>query len=152
MMLAVEELPSWCAALPVVNAALNALSGVLLVAGLLVIRRGQRDLHRNIMLAAFVVSVLFLGCYLVYHAGLHHYTGSHGKPFSGTGALRGLYFAILISHVILAIAVPPLALTTIWRGLREDWDRHRRIAKITFPIWLYVSVTGVVIYAMLYHL
>jgi uncharacterized membrane protein YozB (DUF420 family) len=103
------------------------------------------------MLFAFGTSVAFLGCYLTYHFALSHYTGTHGKPFEGTGGARMVYYTILISHVILAAAVPMLALLTISRGLKEQWPAHRRIARITFPIWLYVSVTGVIIYGMLYH-
>ncbi len=148
----VAELPGWVAALPAVNASLNGLSTLLLVVGLLLIKKGRRIAHRNVMLAAFGVSVVFLGCYLTYHQGLHHYTGTHGKEFAGTGAVRYLYFAILISHVLLAAVVPVLAVMTIYRGLKADWERHRKIAKLTFPIWLYVSITGVVIYLMLYHL
>lgn len=146
------ELPDWLAALPMVNASLNGLSTVLLIVGMLLIRNGQRNAHRNVMLSAFAVSIVFLVCYLVYHQGLHHFTGTHGKSFGGTGALRAAYLTILISHVVLAAVVPILAVVTIVRGLKADWERHRRIAKITFPIWLYVSITGVVIYFMLYHL
>ncbi len=153
MMLAdATELPGWLAALPAVNASLNGLSTLLLILGLWLVKAGQKTAHRNVMLGAFAVSVIFLGCYLTYHQGLHHYTGEHGKAFSGTGAIRFLYLAILISHVVLAAVVPVLAIITIVRGLKADWERHRRIAKLTFPIWLYVSITGVVIYLMLYHL
>ena len=144
-------LPGWCAVLPAVNASLNMLATILLVIGWRLIRAGKLQAHRNVMLSAFAVSVVFLACYLVYHAGLHHYTGTHGKKFEGVGAARVAYFSLLISHVLLATIVPVLAILTIVRGLRADWERHRRIAKITFPIWLYVSVTGVVIYLMLYH-
>lgn len=145
------DLPGWAAGLPSVNASLNALATILLVVGFVLVKRGRKTAHRNVMLAAFGTSVVFLVCYLVYHFALHHYTGTHGKSFSGTGAARAVYFVILISHVILAAVVPILAIVTIVRGLRADWVRHRRIAKITFPIWLYVSITGVVIYLMLYH-
>lgn len=151
-MVLAAELPDWLAALPMVNASLNALSTVLLIAGMVLIRKGRRNAHRNVMLSAFAVSVVFLGCYLTYHQGLHHYTGTHGKSFTGTGGLKAAYYSILISHVVLAAVVPILAIVTIVRGLKADWDRHRRIAKITFPVWLYVSITGVVIYLMLYHL
>jgi protein SCO1/2 len=147
----VAELPDWAAKLPTVNASLNALATALLVVGFVLVKRGRKTAHRNVMLAAFSTSVVFLGCYLVYHFALHHYTGTHGKSFPGSGVARGIYFAILISHVILAAIVPVLAIVTIVRGLQADWERHRRIAKITFPIWLYVSITGVVIYLMLYH-
>ena len=146
------QLPDWLAALPTVNASLNALAGVLLAVGIVLIKSGKRDAHRNVMLAAFVVSIVFLASYLTYHQGLHHYTGTHGKAFAGTGLLKWVYLSILISHVVLAAIVPVLAIITIVRGLKQDWERHRKIAKITFPIWLYVSITGVVIYAMLYNL
>jgi len=148
---AVTELPGWAAQLPAVNASLNGLATVLLVVGWTLIQRGHRTAHRNVMLGAFGTSVVFLGCYLVYHFALHHYTGTHGKAFPGTGAARMLYFGILISHVILAAIVPVLAVVTIVRGFQAKWQQHRQIAKITFPIWLYVSITGVVIYLMLYH-
>ncbi|MBI1314242.1 DUF420 domain-containing protein [bacterium] len=146
------ELPDWLAALPAVNASLNGLSTLLLLLGLWLVKSGRKIAHRNVMLSAFAVSVIFLGCYLTYHQGLHHYTGTHGKEFTGTGAVRYVYFGILVSHVVLAALVPVLAIITIVRGLKADWVRHRRIAKLTFPIWLYVSITGVVIYLMLYHL
>jgi len=145
------EMPGWLAALPAVNATLNTIATVLLILGWRLIKAGKRDAHRNVMLASFAVSVIFLICYLLYHDGLWRYTGLRGKPFLGTGFIRPVYYTLLISHVILAAAVPVLALMTIYRGLKADWPRHRRIARITFPIWLYVSITGVVIYAMLYH-
>lgn len=151
-MMIAAELPGWAAILPTVNASLNGLATVLLVLGFVLIRKGKRDAHRNVMLTSFGVSVVFLLCYLAYHAALHHYTGEHGKAFEGTGVIRAVYFSILISHVLLAAVVPILALMTIYRGLKANWPGHRKIAKITFPIWLYVSVTGVVIYLMLYHL
>ena len=132
--------------LPALNASLNAISGVLLVLGHALIRRGRIALHRACMLAAFVTSTLFLISYLVYHANV----GS--RPFPGHGLMRPLYFSILISHVSLAASILPLALITLSRGLRGDYDRHVRIARWTYPIWLYVSVTGVVIYLMLYQL
>ncbi len=132
--------------LPTVNAALNALATVLLVAGYVQIRRRHELAHRNLMLAAFGVSVLFLVCYVVYHA----LVGS--KPFEHAGLIRPVYYTILLTHVVLAAAVPVLAGVTIYLGLRDRRAAHRRLARWTFPIWLYVSVTGVVIYAMLYHL
>jgi uncharacterized membrane protein YozB (DUF420 family) len=132
--------------LPAVNATLNATSGVLLLVGYVQIRRRQIDAHRNAMLAAFGSSTLFLVSYLVYHAQ----AGS--RPFAGRGAMRVAYFAILISHVILAAAILPLAITTLTLGLRGQYDRHVRIAKWTFPIWMYVSVTGVIVYVMLYQM
>lgn len=145
------NLPDWLQALPLVNASLNALATVLLIVGFSLIKRGKRDAHRTVMLSAFAVSCVFLISYLTYHQGLHHYTGTHGKSFSGTGAAKVVYLTILISHVILAAIVPVLAIITIVRGFKQDWVRHKRIAKITFPVWLYVSITGVIIYGMLYH-
>jgi protein SCO1/2/putative membrane protein len=138
-------MPEWVSTLPTFNALLNALATVLLVTGLGLIKRGKRKAHERVMLAAFGVSVAFLASYLIYHAWL----GS--KPFAGTGPVRTVYFAILISHVVLAAIVPVLAVVTIYRGLKQQWERHKRIAKVTFPIWLYVSITGVIIYVMLYH-
>jgi putative membrane protein len=129
---------------PTLNASLNALATVLLVVGWVLIRRGHERAHRNTMLAAFGVSVLFLACYLVYH-GL---VGS--VPYQRTGPLRAVYYTILLSHVLLAACVPVLASLTIYWGLRDRRQRHRRLARWTLPIWLYVSVTGVVIYLMLY--
>jgi uncharacterized membrane protein YozB (DUF420 family) len=132
--------------LPTLNAVLNATSGVLLVAGYVAIRRRRITTHRALMLSACLVSALFLTSYLVYHA----HVGS--KPFPGTGWLRTVYFAILIPHVVLAALLLPLAGVTLRRGLaRRDRD-HRRIARVTFPIWLFVSVTGVAVYLMLYGL
>ena len=131
--------------LPTLNATLNGIAGMFLLAGFYFIRRGQIARHRASMLAAFAMSTLFMSSYLVYHANV----GS--VPFRGQGPIRTLYFAILISHIILAAVVPPLALVTLFRGLRRDDARHRRIAKITWPIWMYVSVTGVLVYLMLYQ-
>jgi uncharacterized membrane protein YozB (DUF420 family) len=131
--------------LPALNAGLNATAGVLLFAGWLMIRGGRITAHRRCMLAAFTASSLFLVSYVVYHAQ----AGS--RPFTGQGPARAVYFAILISHVVLAAAIVPLALVTLTRALRGDFARHRRIARWTFPIWMYVSVTGVVIYWMLYR-
>jgi putative membrane protein len=134
------------AELPLLNASLNATSGVLLVVGFMLIRRGHVRRHRAVMIAACVVSALFFTSYIIYHANI----GS--KPFEGRGPVRFLYFSILITHVIFAATVPPLALITLSRGLRSRFDRHRAIAQWTLPIWLYVSVTGVVVYLMLYQL
>ena len=129
--------------LPTVNASLNALSALLLVTGFVFIRRGEIARHRLCMLGALAVSALFLASYVTYHA--HH--GS--TPYPGTGWMRGLYFLVLVPHVLLAMTIVPLALVTVRRALREDFERHRKIARITFPIWIYVSVTGVVVYWML---
>lgn len=130
--------------LPTLNAALNLLATILLLAGYRFIRSGNVDAHRACMVGAFSTSVVFLGSYLIYHA----YAGS--VPFPGTGAPRVFYFTVLITHVVLAALVPWLAIVTLVRGWRMDRVRHRRIARWTFPIWMYVSVTGVVIYLMLY--
>jgi uncharacterized membrane protein YozB (DUF420 family) len=132
--------------LPAVNASLNALSTVFLTTGWILIRRRQIERHRLCMLSALATSVLFLTSYLVYHAKV----GS--VPFPGQGAVRTIYFTILITHVILAATIVPLALVTLSRALARRFDRHRRIARWTLPIWLYVSVTGVVIYLMLYQM
>jgi uncharacterized membrane protein YozB (DUF420 family) len=132
--------------LPALNAALNATSAVLLLTGYVMIRQGRREAHRRAMLAALATSSLFLTSYLVYHFNV----GS--VPFQGRGTVRTLYFTILISHTILAVTIVPLILVTLTRALRERWDPHRRIARLTLPLWGYVSVTGVVIYWMLYRL
>jgi uncharacterized membrane protein YozB (DUF420 family) len=131
--------------LPTVNAALNSLATLLLVAGWVFIRRGQWRAHRAAMIAAFAVSTLFLVCYLTYHALVGH------VPFTGQGAVRTVYFTILITHILLAVAVPVLAIAMFVLAVKGRWNAHRRLGKITMPIWLYVSVTGVVIYLMLYH-
>jgi uncharacterized membrane protein YozB (DUF420 family) len=140
----VPEIP--VASLPLVNATLNGIATVLLVAGYVLIRRGRRDAHRTVMLAAFATSVLFLISYLVYHA----HAGS--RPFTGQGPIRAVYFTILISHIILAALIPPLAAITLWRGYSGRFDRHVRIARWTLPLWLYVSVTGIAVYWMLYQM
>lgn len=132
-------------ALPAVNATLNALSGVLLLLGFILIRARRVEQHRLCMLAAFATSTLFLVCYLVYHAQV----GS--VRFTRQGFVRPLYFSILITHITLAAAVLPLALITLSRGLKKRFASHRTIARWTFPIWLYVSVTGVLVYVLLYQ-
>lgn len=132
--------------LPAVNATLNATSAILLTAGYVFIRSGRITPHKRCMLAALVTSTLFLISYVTYHAN----TGS--RPFPGTGPVRYVYFSILVTHVLLAITIVPLALITARRGLRAQYERHVRIARWTLPVWLYVSVTGVVIYLMLYRL
>ncbi|WLD15260.1 DUF420 domain-containing protein [Planctellipticum variicoloris] len=143
--------PDWVLMLPAVNASLNGVAAVLLLVGYWLIKTGRRDAHKRAMLAAFGTSVVFLICYLVYHAALHHYTGESGKKFPGTGVVRTVYLAILLSHILLAFTLVFLPLMTIYRAWKQQWERHRKIARITFPIWVYVSVTGVIIYLMLYH-
>jgi putative membrane protein len=135
--------------LATLNALLNAAATILLVAGYVLIKREREIAHRNVMLAAFGVSVAFLGSYLWYHTVV---MAGKSMPFLGTGAVRPAYYTILITHVILAATVPFLAAWNIWLGLTDQRLRHRRLARWTFPIWLYVSITGVVIYWMLYHL
>jgi uncharacterized membrane protein YozB (DUF420 family) len=134
------------AALPAVNAILNATTAVLLVIGYILIRCGHRQQHRRVMLTAFGTSALFLVSYLTYHA----HAGS--KHFPGVGGARTFYFTILLTHTVLAAAIVPLAIVTLSRGLSAKYDRHRRVARWTLPIWLYVSVTGVVVYWMLYQM
>jgi uncharacterized membrane protein YozB (DUF420 family) len=131
--------------LPAVNATLNATSAVLLVTGYRLIRQGRRQAHQRVMLTAFGVSILFLISYLVYHAQV----GSVRYPH--TGILRQVYLTILLTHTVLAVSVPVLAIITLRRALKERFDKHRRLARWTLPIWLYVSVTGVVVYLMLYQ-
>jgi putative membrane protein len=131
---------------PALNACLNSVSACLLIAGFIFIRRKNVFAHRICMGSAFIVSLLFLASYLYYH--YHH--GS--TPFSGQGAVRFIYFFILITHTVLAALVPFLAVRTIYLAVRERFDKHVKIARWTFPLWLYVSITGVVIYWMLYRL
>ncbi|MDE0166998.1 MAG: DUF420 domain-containing protein [Bryobacterales bacterium] len=132
--------------LPTVNACLNSISTLLLTAGYLFIRRGEVQRHRLAMAGAFVTSCVFLTSYLIYHSQ----AGS--VPFTKQGWVRPVYFAILISHIILAAAIVPLALVTLYHAWRERFDKHRRIARWTWPIWMYVSITGVAIYLMLYQM
>ena len=131
--------------LPAVNATLNAISGVLLVIAYVFIRKRQIERHRRTMIAAFVMSSLFLVCYVIYHAQV----GS--VRFTRQGIVRPIYFTILITHVTLAAVVLPMAIVTLSRGLKARYQQHRRIARWTFPIWLYVSVTGVLVYVLLYQ-
>lgn len=132
--------------LPALNATLNTISTVLLITGWVFIRRGERRKHKACMIAALITSALFLTSYVIYHAQV----GS--VPFTGTGWIRTVYFSVLIPHVILAAAVVPPILITVSRGLSAKYDKHRRIARWTLPVWLYVSVTGVIVYLMLYQM
>lgn len=131
--------------LPALNAALNSVCSMLLIVGFFLIRKKRIAAHRRVMLTAFGVSVAFMASYLIYHFQV----GS--VKFSGEGVWRAVYFAILFSHTVLAIAVPPLAVVTLFRGLSGRYESHRKIARWTLPIWLYVSVTGVLVYLMLYR-
>lgn len=132
--------------LPAVNATLNGVTAVLLCTGWILIRNRRIAAHRACMITAFCVSVVFLGCYLYYHAhaGLNR--------FGGQGWIRPVYFAILITHTALAVAIVPLVLVTLYRGLTAQYPKHKRIARWTLPLWLYVSVTGVIVYLLLYRL
>ena len=132
--------------LPAVNATLNATSAILLTSGYTLIRRKKIEYHKRVMIAAFCVSVVFLVCYLIYHSQV----GS--VRFRGTGPLRTAYLTILFTHTVLAATVPVLAIITLRRGLKRRDPKHRAIARWTLPIWLYVSVTGVVVYLMLYKM
>jgi uncharacterized membrane protein YozB (DUF420 family) len=132
--------------LPALNATLNATAAVLLSIGYVLIRTGRIESHRRVMLAAFTTSVLFLTSYLVYHANV----GS--KHFPGHGAIRTVYLSILLTHTVLAVVIVPLVLVTLSRALSARFDRHRAIARYTLPLWMYVSVTGVIVYWMLYRM
>jgi uncharacterized membrane protein YozB (DUF420 family) len=132
--------------LPAVNAILNGTAAVLIIVGIYLIKSGRQRAHRAVMISAVIASSLFLVSYLTYHAHI----GS--KHFPGHGLVRTIYFSILLTHTVLAAIVVPLVLVTLTRGLKGRFDRHRPIARWTYPVWLYVSVTGVVIYVMLYHL
>jgi uncharacterized membrane protein YozB (DUF420 family) len=132
--------------LPTLNAVLNGCAALLMSCGYLFIRRREVHRHRNFMLGALACSTLFLTSYLIYH----YHIGS--RPYPGLGALRKVYLSILLTHTVLAVALVPLVLITVYRALRGNFEKHRRIARYTLPVWLYVSVTGVVIYLMLYGL
>ena len=136
--------------LPAVNASLNALSTVFLTFGYIFIKRKKQDAHRNCMIAAFVTSTIFLVCYVAYHYLLRKTTGQSGRPFQGQGIVRPVYFFILITHVILAVIIVPLVLMSLSRGLKQRFEAHKKISRWTWPLWMYVSVTGVLVYLMLY--
>ena len=132
--------------LPHLNAALNATTAILILTGFFLIRAGKVKPHKACMISAVGTSTLFLTSYIIYHS-------QHGVTrFPGEGWIKIVYFSILISHTILAVTIIPFIAVTLFRALREQFDRHKRIARVTFPIWLYISVTGVIIYWMLYHL
>ena len=132
--------------LPALNATLNAIAATLLVIGYILIRRGRIEQHRKVMLSAFATSALFLTSYVIYHANV----GS--RPFTGQGPIRTVYLTILFTHIVLAAAILPMALITLNHALRSRFERHIPIARWTLPIWLYVSVTGVIVYLMLYQI
>lgn len=131
---------------PALNATLNGLAGVLLATGFVFIKRRNITAHKTCMISAFLVSALFLCCYLYYH----YHAGS--KRFEREGILRTVYLTILLTHTVLAVVTVPLALKTFYHAFRSEWDKHRRVAKWTFPVWMYVSITGVIVYLMLYQL
>ena len=132
--------------LPAVNATLNGLSAVFLTLGFIFIKRGQKIAHRNCMIAAFTTSTIFLGCYLTYHALVK--TVTH---FTNPEWFRPIYLTILLTHTLLAAVIVPLILMTLWRAKKQNFDAHKKIARWTWPLWMYVSVTGVVIYLLLYR-
>jgi uncharacterized membrane protein YozB (DUF420 family) len=140
------QVPPQYAIFPVIDASLNGTSAVLLLVGRSYIKRGRMAAHRAFMIAALACSTIFLACYLYYH---WHVGSVH---FQGQGWSRPVYFSILISHTILAAVIVPMIIITLSRALRERFDRHRAIARWTYPLWMYVSVTGVIVYFMLYHL
>lgn len=138
--------------LPAVNAILNSLSAVFLAFGYYFIRQKRQMAHRNCMVAAFITSVLFLFCYVSYHAYAAYHLNKGPTIFRDPAWFRPIYLAILLTHTVLAMVIVPLALASLWLGLRGAFDKHRRIARWTWPIWMYVSVTGVVIYLLLYQI
>lgn len=144
-------LPPWAKALPDLNATLNGICTVLLLSGLAAIKSSRKVLHRNLMISAFCVSVVFLASYLTYHYALGEFTGERGRRFVGSEVAAIVYRCILVPHVILAVFVPVLAVRVFQHAFAGRWEMHRKLARITFPIWLFVSVTGVVIYVMLYQ-
>lgn len=131
--------------LPTLNASLNSIAGVLLLLGYISIKQGKRDLHRNLMISALIVSALFLTSYLIYH---YHVPS---KKFPDLGWIKTVYFLVLFPHIILAVVMVPMILKTFWHAYKQEWEKHKKIARITFPIWMYVSVTGVIVYLMLYQ-
>ena len=146
-----QALPAWIGILPALNASLNSCCILLLTFGLMAIRRSEKRQHRNLMISAFALSSVFLISYLGYHEMLYRYTGERGRAFVGSALATGLYYLILVPHVVLAAAVPVLALRVFWLAWKQEWEKHRALARITFPIWMFVSITGVLIYGMLYH-
>ncbi len=138
--------------LPVVNAFLNGLSAVFLTVGYIKIRQGRKEAHRRCMLAAFATSTLFLICYLTYHGYLAYVLHRGPTRFLEPEWFRPIYLTILLTHTVLAVLILPLVFVTLWRGLRSQFEGHRRVARWTWPLWMYVSVTGVVIYLLLYQI
>lgn len=131
--------------LPTLNASLNTIAGILLLSGYISIKLGKKTLHRNLMISALAVSAAFLTSYLIYH---YHVPS---KKFPDLGFIKTVYLLVLIPHIILAAVMVPMILKTFWHAYKQEWEKHKKIARITFPIWMYVSVTGVIVYFMLYH-
>jgi putative membrane protein len=131
--------------LPTLNASLNSIAAFLLLSGYIAIKKNQKILHRNLMISALLVSAAFLTSYLIYH---YHVPS---KKFPDLGWIKTVYLLILVPHIILAAVMVPMILKTFWHAYRQDWEKHKKIARLTFPIWMYVSVTGVIVYFMLYH-
>jgi uncharacterized membrane protein YozB (DUF420 family) len=138
--------------LPAVNASLNGLSGVLLVLGLWFIKRGKKSAHRNCMITACCSSLLFLACYITYHAWMQRTHGTAHTVFRDPAWFRPIYLAILFTHLVLAVAILPLVVLTLVRALKGNFEKHKKIARWTWPMWMYVSVTGVIIYLLLYRI
>lgn len=138
--------------LPAVNATLNGLAGVLIIIGIVLIKQKKIDAHKKVMLAAFATSCVFLVSYLTHYAWRASVKGGTHTKFNGEGILKAIYYPMLLTHILLAMAVPVLAIWAIRLGLKRQDEKHRKIVKYTVPIWLYVSVTGVLIYVMLYHM
>lgn len=131
--------------LPTLNASLNTIAGFLLLFGYIAIKQGKKELHKKLMISALGVSAAFLTSYLIYHYNVP------SKKFPDLGWIKTVYLLILVPHIILAAVMVPMILKTFWHAFRGEWDKHKKIAKITFPIWMYVSVTGVLVYLMLYQ-
>jgi uncharacterized membrane protein YozB (DUF420 family) len=137
--------------LPPVNASLNALSAIFLATGYVFIRRGNITAHRNCMITAFITSIIFLGCYLTYHIGLYYFNHQPVTRFLRPAWFRPIYLAILLTHTVLAVVIVPLILITLSRAAKQRFPAHKKIARWTLPLWFYVSVTGVVVYWLLYQ-
>ncbi len=147
-----DALPFWLTLLPTANAVLNSTAALLLLAGYVAVRRGRIRTHRTCMLLAVLTSTVFLATYVTYHTLRQMATGVGHTPFTGTGLIRPIYFGVLVSHLILAMTLLPLVGTTLYRALRGRFEAHARLARWTWPIWMYVSVTGVAVYVMLYRI
>lgn len=137
---------------PALNATLNGLTAILLMCGFIAIKSGRSDVHRRFMVSAFITSAVFLACYLTYHFGMQYYYHRGVTRFTTPGLPRIIYLTILLTHTLLAVVVLPMILRVIYLAAKQQFEAHKRLARWTWPIWMYVSVTGVVVYVMLYHL